>query len=518
MVRITAIIAFVRYSTKGERIVANKPMTEGRAPRGLAAWPVIVGMAGFWSFFNSLIYPSAVFGSSQTASTFTVVASFALVIAGFVAGVFEAKRLLKNEMLARLLAVLGIACLAVFAAAALQPACILLFALVLGAFVALLGIGWAHVCEGVAQQGRDVAVPITLSLLVCNVIMVALSVAFPSTAQNQFVPVYAMLTLSCILCVWQLRAAGGASVSETPVRQVGGCAHFDRRTPVMLATLGLYLVGSGMLRGIYAADDSPASITGSLLHAGLLAVLLIASALYSYANARRGKPDRLPWVAFILLCVIALYVTVLFSGTLDYVSNELLLPTRPMAMLLVWAGAFALARETGRPAGFAVGCVALPLFGLGRIAVYTMWFLLQGSDVPPQLNATVLGTSFLLTVGVVAYLALPRPTDGGKDTGPAGPEAERSPLPEAGPLAGSLAELATRYALSERETQVLELLVAGNSRAKIAELLVLSVNSVQTYAKSLYRKLDVHSRQELIDLARGDSGANASDGHGGEQR
>ena len=35
---------------------------------------------------------------------------------------------------------------------------------------------------------------------------------------------------------------------------------------------------------------------------------------------------------------------------------------------------------------------------------------------------------------------------------------------------------------------------------RIAEKMLVSINSVQTYAKSLYRKLDIHSKQELIDL------------------
>ncbi len=457
-------------------------------------------MAGFWSFFNSLIYPSAIFGAPETASAFTVATSIALAAVGIAAGVVEARRPLENQALAWLLALLGLACLLAFGAGVVQPACILVFAALLGALVALLGVGWARVSGQVMEQGRDVAVPATLSLLACNVAMVTLSTLFPSTTQDQFVPVYAMVALSCVLCAGQLRAAKGPSPAEMSAARPQNA---NNRTPVMLATLGLYLVGSGMLRGIYTADDSPTGITGSLLHAGLLAVFLVASALYSQANARRGRPNRVPWVAFILVCVVALYVTVLFSGTLDYVSNELLLPTRPMAMLLLWGGALALARTTGRPAGFAVGCIALPLFGLGRIAVYAMWFLLQSSTATPQLTATVLGTAFLLTVGVVAYLALPR---GASDEtgGSRGPADGASGIPSGTPdsLAENLSELAVRYALSEREAQVLELLVAGNSRAKIAELLVLSVNSVQTYAKSLYRKMGVHSRQELIDLAR----------------
>ena len=60
--------------------------------------------------------------------------------------------------------------------------------------------------------------------------------------------------------------------------------------------------------------------------------------------------------------------------------------------------------------------------------------------------------------------------------------------------------MADEHGLSEREGEVLGLLYRGNTQKRIAERLFLSVNSVQTYAKSLYRKLGVHSRQELIDM------------------
>lgn len=49
--------------------------------------------------------------------------------------------------------------------------------------------------------------------------------------------------------------------------------------------------------------------------------------------------------------------------------------------------------------------------------------------------------------------------------------------------------MADAHGLSEREGEVLGLLYRGNTQKKIAERLFLSVSSVQTYAKSLYRKL-----------------------------
>lgn len=61
-------------------------------------------------------------------------------------------------------------------------------------------------------------------------------------------------------------------------------------------------------------------------------------------------------------------------------------------------------------------------------------------------------------------------------------------------------ELAERHGLSPREREVLGYLVRGRSLPYIREQLVLSKNTIDTHAKNLYRKLDVHSRQELIDL------------------
>ena len=48
--------------------------------------------------------------------------------------------------------------------------------------------------------------------------------------------------------------------------------------------------------------------------------------------------------------------------------------------------------------------------------------------------------------------------------------------------------------------EVLALIAEGHGQKRIAEELFLSPNTIHSYAKSLYRKLDVHDRQEVIDL------------------
>ncbi|TGM57466.1 DNA-binding response regulator [Leptospira biflexa] len=51
--------------------------------------------------------------------------------------------------------------------------------------------------------------------------------------------------------------------------------------------------------------------------------------------------------------------------------------------------------------------------------------------------------------------------------------------------------------LTDRETQILQLLVKGKKISSIAELLLLSEHTVHGYVKSIYKKLMVHNRVEL---------------------
>jgi len=56
--------------------------------------------------------------------------------------------------------------------------------------------------------------------------------------------------------------------------------------------------------------------------------------------------------------------------------------------------------------------------------------------------------------------------------------------------------------LSPQELRVLRLLVAGLSNADIAQELVLSTNTIKTHVKSIYRKLNVNSREETREVAK----------------
>ena len=60
-----------------------------------------------------------------------------------------------------------------------------------------------------------------------------------------------------------------------------------------------------------------------------------------------------------------------------------------------------------------------------------------------------------------------------------------------------------RYGLSARELEILDLFAQGRSANWIADNLTISKNTVRSHLRAIYTKLDVHTRQELLDFLAG---------------
>lgn len=75
------------------------------------------------------------------------------------------------------------------------------------------------------------------------------------------------------------------------------------------------------------------------------------------------------------------------------------------------------------------------------------------------------------------------------------------------PVAKALSEIEDRYSISPRERDVFELLATGHTATPIAEKLFLSVSTVKSHIYSIYKKMGIHSQNELIELFNQQRGA-----------
>ncbi len=85
--------------------------------------------------------------------------------------------------------------------------------------------------------------------------------------------------------------------------------------------------------------------------------------------------------------------------------------------------------------------------------------------------------------------------------GEASPSPSAPPAPD--PRHAVCQALAEEFGLTEREAAVLESLSQGHTVQRIAEEQGVTPNTIRTHTKGLYRKLDCHAKQEVIDLVAG---------------
>ena len=67
-------------------------------------------------------------------------------------------------------------------------------------------------------------------------------------------------------------------------------------------------------------------------------------------------------------------------------------------------------------------------------------------------------------------------------------------------IPNACAELASQYALTPREHEVLGLLARGRTAAYVGHSLGISQGTAKTHIRSIYHKMDIHTQQDLMDL------------------
>lgn len=63
-----------------------------------------------------------------------------------------------------------------------------------------------------------------------------------------------------------------------------------------------------------------------------------------------------------------------------------------------------------------------------------------------------------------------------------------------------LASFCRSYRITDREGEILKLLVEGRSNQEIADCLLISIGTVKAHVHSIYRKLEVTRRSQLMNV------------------
>lgn len=301
------------------------------------------------------------------------------------------------------------------------------------------------------------------------------------------VPVF--VVISCALLMVAYRTID----FETPVFQQSPRTFRENYRSVSAALLRPMLcvasIGfcSGILRSTAIADDATGALVNDLSMVGVVGSALLLLLLWRKLHIRFDLPRFyqvvFPFVAagFVLLPFLGNLYHYLFAGVayllFSLVSILMMLScaelsrsrqVHPAFIYGLFAGFVYLLMGVGSSVGSYVG--SLKEFGVAQMAMIALLTI--------YLLSLVLFTSRARKNGDEGEVVVVENT---KDL-----------------LSERCAALADDHELSPREAEIMELIVRGRDVPHIAASLFISENTVRSHCKSIYRKVDVHNKQELL--------------------
>ena len=316
------------------------------------------------------------------------------------------------------------------------------------------------------------------------------------------------------VCLWL-----SMSRDDEPVAAEAPFVRSDlRRLPWgVLAVLFVCALSNTLAKVLVPTGDFASSTVARLYWPVIFTVIFIVFCLWIF-GLRRSDPYRL-WPVFAILIFSGLLCYTAFSASQPAFANTFFRATQDCVMLFCWVIAAATAYRKHVP--------AIPLFGLMTLAFVKSPLLVSslipwvpvgaGSMSAVVVTAVTALTLVVLTVVISNLDALSRlkagvparasgEADGGavsamtgtavplSATGTAG-GAPSLPAPEE-----AVGKMRAAFDLTQREVETAQYLLNGYTMPQIADTLCVSIDTVRSHCKNLYRKTGVHKKQELVRL------------------
>ena len=383
-----------------------------------------------------------------------------------------------------------------------------------GACSAVLIMGWgAYTCD---LEPRKTAVYVSLAFVLYGAISFGLQGS--GAALSGLVAIGSPLLAGLLLCVAPRPA--DASDAHTDInaestipracRQRGALRNIDWGPAIMLLACCIVCSISDLL--VAPMSGGTSAYTANAFR--VLAFLVLACVFCTWVFAlRRDDPDQL-WPLYSCTVFFGLLGFSSFSFVNPIASLSFMQATQDCIMLFAWVFVAGTCYRQHLPRLIAFG-VGTTLYM--RTDIISNILTLLGIHLDRADDAVAVALSFAMAAVLIVYTVMllggkvwskksaacanltdtdshDEPTAGLLNNSSSGTLASEDPY--------ALTWLAS-YDLSAREQQVVDLLLHGYTLPQVGERLGISLNTARYYAKGIYRKLDIHSKAELIALAEG---------------
>lgn len=421
--------------------------------------------------------------------------------------------------------------------AALQDALFAAGAVLTGIGSALMWILWGERHSELDPLDMEFDVPVSAILAILLVLTVSCMDGWLALTVTASFPVLSGL---CLILAWHDRDAGKARSAEKrtdgiPDRAIPGPSYAETQRAREQAAV---------VRGHLSAQQTPGAAFKTMMRIGL--GLFVACGVICVEETLWSTPDADdPFFPLMLLASAALVILVARTSTSSARRVNITFLFRWVCPLIVLGYAFmiwnpgglglVLARTTSLGTRFAL-CVITQLYfayraASGRITPVQAfgygWLFVHAGDLcgllagiafscccdvlGAPLPSICIGMVLLIVIATMVVMGEKDPHSPGlvpaaidSAASPAQGGEEQDALSEIDVLRDAFEQrcdaLAAEHGLTHREREVLALLGQGRSVPYIRDALVISKDTVSTHVKHIYAKLDVHSKQEMLDL------------------
>ena len=276
----------------------------------------------------------------------------------------------------------------------------------------------------------------------------------------------------------------------------------------LIAAIALMCVAAGCIKGLagMAVAGSGTGWWDSVMLFTTFAVTCAIMAAFAVAFSLRNFEIGAVYLPLITASSVLIVICCIVGSALGPLQKLLIDVSYNVFILTVWCVLQDLGSRTQ------IGAVRVYGFGRGASALGTTlgWLIAfvitQSGAGSTALPVVFVGEALLVfcSVALVSNIstvskALQRKLESALSQHAVEVPAARGEAPGGDAISCACAELAAAHGLTAREAEAMELLGRGRTVGFVAEELGISYNTVKGYAKNVYAKCGVHSRQELID-------------------
>lgn len=364
-------------------------------------------------------------------------------------------------------------------------------ALVNGACIAVLAIGWA----AAARYDADIR-PRLLPLLGWSFFFSFLAMS-PSLVNSQ------LTTASWIL----FPALSGVAWILVPSHTNKTRLLPKERLPLkgfpLLWVVAAFMLLSGLLIGLYDSGFVAYNSDHDNLRYYFSLLFSLALVPCLYAVRRNSHLRLIIWSAVLLIVFAGAFFAVPFTGGHN-ARWDVLMAGRTALWALYWSLLIEVSHKQRLSTVAIIGLFFLLARGISSLGIEVVSLFQPAMQMSEQ-TALFLTLLVVFMLVVCMFLFIWLGTSSNMEGTVEGAKAEPAASPAFGAPEVDLRENACEqirqeFDLTERETEVLSMLSRGYTTKRMAEELFVSDNTVRSHVKSLYRKTDLHSRQDAIDF------------------